>query len=238
MSAKSQARSRATSQQLANLPISSASCPKAPGGQKREGLGQGCLQEIVHMLAAASYFGCREGLKADVETAGESGCGGFASRADPSPSAQDFACGLPLRSRIKQILPLRQSSGSGFRLQAPGRLRLPHACIPLFESRSFAFSSGFRVRAPARPLLKAADPSRKTSAQDFACRLPVGCASLTPAKRLKMQRGTFEGSLAVRSIRKRPDARHFVWHGLLHPLCQSIVAGNKRLSRAAEGKSR
>src|SRR5512142_3346510 len=52
--------------------------------------------------------------------------------------------------------------------------------------------------------------------------------SLAPANRLKMQRGTFEGSLAVRSIRKRPDARHFVWHELLHPPCHSIATGNKR----------
>src|SRR6185369_6141647 len=44
-------------------------------------------------------------------------------------------------------------------------------------------------------------------AQKRNCRLPLG---LRPRSRLqnrrKMQRGTFEGSLAVRSIRKRPDA--------------------------------
>ena len=62
-------------------------------------------------------------------------------------------------------------------------------------------------------------------------------ASFTLANRLKMQRGTFEGSLAVRSIRKRPDARHFVWHGLMHPLCHSIVTENKGVSRVAQWKS-
>src|SRR5207302_2112810 len=109
--------------------------------------------------------------------------------------------GRPYNSRS-----FAQKQPSGFRLQAPGRLRLAHAC------------KSAQIKA---------DPSRKSSAQDFACRLLVGCACLTPAKRLKMQRGTFEGSLAVRSIRKRPDARHFVWHGLLHPLCHSISTENK-----------
>jgi hypothetical protein len=87
------------SQQLADFAPIFRRLSQESSCEKRECLGQNCLQEIVHMLAAASYFGCREGLKADVETAGESGCGGFASRADPSPSAKDFACGLPLRSR-------------------------------------------------------------------------------------------------------------------------------------------
>jgi hypothetical protein len=41
--------------------------------------------------------------------------------------------------------------------------------------------------------------------------LPLGKLRVMTQIAPKMQRGTFEGSLAVRSNRKRPDARHFVW---------------------------
>jgi len=30
--------------------------------------------------------------------------------------------------------------------------------------------------------------------------------------------------------RKRPDARHFVWHGVVHPLCHLAQVENKALS--------
>src|SRR3954447_6510871 len=93
--------------------------------------------------------------------------------------------------------------------------------------------SGWQLTRPNR--LKIRDTS--SLAQNLACRFPIGFASLMPAYRLKMQRGTFEGSLAVRSIRKRPDARHFVWDGLLHPLCHSIAIENKGVSRVAQWKS-
>lgn len=95
---------------------------------------------------------------------------------------------------------------------------------------------GFRLEAQTRPKRRKKQILRlrlRISPADSRSACPFGELRVTPAKRLKMQRGTFEGSLAVRSIRKRPDARHFVWHGLMHPLCHSIVTGNKELSRAA-----
>jgi hypothetical protein len=76
--------------------------------------------------------------------------------------------------------------------------------------------SGFRLSAQTPAIWSGTDPS--PSAQDFACGLPFGYASLTPAVPLKMQRGTFDGSLAVRSLSKAPRCAP-----LRLVLCNSIL---------------
>jgi hypothetical protein len=98
---------------------------------------------------------------------------------------------------------VNQNARSGFRLKAPAR----HSARSRLQSGSKAdpsLRSGFRLRTPAQ-ILRAKNALRISPE---GSRSPFG--SLTPSKGLKMQRGTFGGSLAVRSIRKRPDARHFV----------------------------
>jgi hypothetical protein len=163
----------------------------------------------------------------------------WCSGSDPSGSRKPFRtrCGFP-------------DSPSGWRVAGVRWILIGNAChrsehlnvIPFYRSMLPVQISGepeFWAKS-----LQLVSPAFGFAGRFFACGSGFcvrgsrsAFASLTPAVPLKMQRGTFEGSLAVRSIRKRPDARHFVWHGLMHPPCHTAAIGNKRLSRAAEWKS-